>query len=176
MGQKTYYQELQDKKTLFIVFAVFSIFLFLFAIYAFANADLIGIFPGILCLLVSALFAFLSWAFHAGYNEIKKAGPEQYQKNMKAQEIALAQAQQRENERRVEEVQRQREFAERRQELMAQGIVSCPRCGSTAITSVRQGPYADTFAEGYSWAREISGGCTVLNVCQNCSHRFYPGV
>lgn len=71
--------------------------------------------------------------------------------------------------------QRQREIQAKRQELMKKGIISCPACASTAITSVRS-PRADTFAEGYSWAREISGGCTVINVCQNCGHRFYPGV
>ena len=62
----------------------------------------------------------------------------------------------------------------KRQELAEQGIVSCPRCGSTSIAGVRSGP--DTTVDGYSWARELTGGCTVVNVCQVCGHRFYPGV
>ena len=62
----------------------------------------------------------------------------------------------------------------KRKKLAEQGIVSCPRCGSTSIAGVRSGP--DTTVDGYSWARELTGGCTVVNVCQVCGHRFYPGV
>ena len=64
-------------------------------------------------------------------------------------------------------------FNKKRQELAKKGVVSCPNCGSTSIASVKSGP--DTTVYGYSWTRELAGGCTVVNVCQVCGQRFYPG-
>ncbi len=78
-------------------------------------------------------------------------------------------------EKRKEEEQKKLEFAQKRKKLLAQGIVTCPRCGSRAITSIRS-TRIDITAEGYSAAKELVGGLEVLNVCQACAHRFYPGV
>ena len=78
------------------------------------------------------------------------------------------------NEAQAEQKKKQEEFNKKRADLLAKGVVSCPNCGSTAITSIPAAP--DPFAVGYSAARELAGGCTVKNVCQACGCRFYPGV
>lgn len=169
---KTYEEKLKYLKRSTYASLIFSIFFFIIAA--------IGIFLGkiydgddvlmLILMIVTGIGMLVAHVnFKADFRKLEKTSPEEYEQARKSAKIV---AHQKANE----EAQHQREFLQKRKDLMEKGIVSCPRCGSTAITSVRQGSYADTFAEGYSWAREISGGCTVLNVCQNCNHRFYPGV
>lgn len=169
---KTYEEKLKYLKGATYSSLVFSISFFIIA----ASYIFLGVIDdgqGVLifiCMLGAAIGILCAHInFKADLKELEKMTPEQYEQAQKDSKIAAY-------KKANEEAQRQREFLQTRKELMEKGIVSCPRCGSTAITSVKQGPHADTFAEGYSWARKLSGGCTVLNVCQNCNHRFYPGV
>jgi len=94
-------------------------------------------------------------------------GPANYNKKIQAKKYAAEQQ-------RIRENQRLKEIEIKRRNLAAQGIVSCPRCASTTITALRTRP--DTTAIGYSVARELIGSCDVVNVCQVCGQRFYPGV
>ena len=62
-----------------------------------------------------------------------------------------------------------------------QGIVSCPKCGSQSISTVKQGfgvgkAVAGVIAAGPEGALAGAVGANkVLNVCQNCGHQWEPG-
>ena len=110
------------------------------------------------------------------YKKMKSMTPEAVCQYIKAQEqqrqYVEQQRQREEQQRQREEQQRRAEVQKRNQELAAQGIVSCPKCASTSIATLRSRPMP--FVEGYSATKEITGLCDFVNVCQSCGHRFYP--
>ena len=68
---------------------------------------------------------------------------------------------------------------ERRAEAKAQGLASCPRCGSTSLSVNKKG-----FSAGQAYAGMFTAGGILLGAvgmnklrvtCLNCGYRFKPG-
>lgn len=123
-------------------------------------------FIGILCLIAAFCFTFCISDCFREYKKVKAMTLEQAWQYKKAKEQQRQQEAAQEQQRQREQQQQQREFQAKRRKLMAQGIPSCPICGSTSIATVNR---------GYSIMTGFYGSGQAVNVCQVCGHRFKPG-
>lgn len=76
---------------------------------------------------------------------------------------------------------REKELKKRNPQVVYGGQASCPRCGSTSISTQKKGfglgkAVAGVFAIGTAGALAGAAGANkVYNICQKCGHKWTPG-